>query len=107
MALPTGGQRWTLAVVKKVLIVVAVAVGVGVVMKRLVPEFGKIDWEKKFESMPDNAPPKWMFRNITAIRENTERIIALLEGASTEGSGGGTEVPASGGEGETAEGASS
>ncbi len=66
---------------KKVLIVVAVLVGLGVVMKRFVPDFGKIDWEKKFESMPDNAPPKWMFRNITAIRENTERIIELLEGA--------------------------
>jgi hypothetical protein len=92
--------------VKKVFIVVAVVVGVGVVMKRLVPDLGKIDWEKKFESMPDNAPPKWMFRNITAIRENTERIIALLEGASTEGSGGGTEVPASGGDGDTVEGLS-
>jgi hypothetical protein len=38
-----------------------------------------VDWEKAFEAMPDNAPPKWMFRNITAIRENTERIIELLE----------------------------
>jgi len=29
--------------------------------------------------MPDNAPPKWMFANIGAIRDNTERIIELLE----------------------------
>ena len=29
--------------------------------------------------MPDNAPPKWMFNNIGAIRNNTERIIELLE----------------------------
>jgi hypothetical protein len=29
--------------------------------------------------MPENAPPKWIFRNITAIRENTERILHLLE----------------------------
>ncbi len=29
--------------------------------------------------MPDNAPPKWVFRNITAIRENTDRILELLE----------------------------
>jgi hypothetical protein len=28
--------------------------------------------------MPDNAPPKWMFRNISAIREDTERILELL-----------------------------
>jgi hypothetical protein len=25
------------------------------------------------------APPKWMFRNITAIRENTDRILEKLE----------------------------
>ena len=31
------------------------------------------------ERMPENAPPKWIFRNITAIRENSERIIELLE----------------------------
>ena len=30
------------------------------------------------ERMPENAPPKWMFRNITAIRENAERILQLL-----------------------------
>ena len=35
---------------------------------------GNIDREKRFEAMPDNAPPKWVFRNITAIRENTDRI---------------------------------
>jgi hypothetical protein len=37
------------------------------------------DWQNRIESMPDNAPPKWMFRNITEIRANTERIIRLLE----------------------------
>ena len=34
------------------------------------------DW---VERMPENAPPKWIFRNVTAIRENTERILQLLE----------------------------
>ena len=34
--------------------------------------------------MPDNAPPKWMFRNITAIRENTDRILQLLESGQSE-----------------------
>ena len=29
--------------------------------------------------MPDNAPPKWVFRNIVAIRSNTDRILELLE----------------------------
>jgi hypothetical protein len=31
------------------------------------------------ERMPENAPPKWMFRNISAIRESTDRIVQLLE----------------------------
>ena len=29
--------------------------------------------------MPDNAPPKWAFQNISAIRENTDRILELLD----------------------------
>jgi hypothetical protein len=29
--------------------------------------------------MPENAPPKWVFRNVTAIRENTDRILEVLE----------------------------
>lgn len=67
---------------KKVLIVVAVVVGVGFVLKRVAPNLGGIDWEKRFAAMPDNAPPKWMFRNIAAIRENTDRILELLEGGT-------------------------
>ena len=38
---------------------------------------GIFDFEKMIEQMPENAPPKWMFQNISAIRENTERILAL------------------------------
>jgi hypothetical protein len=64
---------------KKLLVFIAVVVGVGVVVKRFAPHLGQIDWERKFEAMPDNAPPKWMFNNIGAIRTNTERIIELLE----------------------------
>ena len=70
---------------KKLLILVAVLVGVGVLVRRFVPDLGKLDWEKKFEAMPDNAPPKWMFRNITAIRENTDRILEVVEGRSAGG----------------------
>ena len=54
-------------------------------MKRFAPHLGQIDWEKKFDAMPDNAPPKWMFNNISAIRTNTERIIELLEGETSRG----------------------
>ncbi len=57
------------------------------------------DWQKKafehmekaFERMPDNAPPKWMLRNITAIRRdtavtrhNTDRILDLLQREQTD-----------------------
>ena len=64
---------------KKVLVAAAVLVGLGVLARRFGPKMGNIDWEKRFEAMPDNAPPKWMFRNISAIRENTDRILELLE----------------------------
>jgi hypothetical protein len=86
-----------------VLIVGAVLAAVGLVVKRLAPELGKIDWEKKFESMPDNAPPKWMFRNFMAIRENTEQIIAMLEGQPAHDST--AREPAGGPGGEQSEGA--
>ncbi len=63
---------------KKAVAGAAVLVGLGVVAKRLGP--------KMFENLPDDAPPKWMFSNIAAIRENTERILAILErdGVNTE-----------------------
>jgi hypothetical protein len=64
---------------KKLLIAVAVLAGMAFLAKRFAPDLGKIDWEKKFEAMPDTAPPQWMFNNISAIRDNTERIIGLLE----------------------------
>ena len=37
--------------------------------------------------MPDNAPPKWTFQNITAIRENTDRILELLDNEQRAESG--------------------
>ncbi len=64
---------------KKVLIAAALLVGLGVLAKRLGVGMQNVDWEKTFERMPDSAPPKWMFRNITAIRENTDRILELLD----------------------------
>lgn len=70
---------------KKTLALIALVVGIGVVLKRFAPRLGQIDWEKKFDAMPDTAPPKWMFNNISAIRSNTERIIDLLEGDTSRG----------------------
>ena len=69
---------------KKTLIFAVVLAGLGVLARLFGPKMCGIDWEKRFEAMPDNAPPKWMFRNITAIRENTERILRLLESGQSE-----------------------
>jgi hypothetical protein len=63
---------------KKVLAVAAVLAVLDVQARRLGPKMPATDWEKRLEAMPGNAPPKWMFRNITAIRENTDRILRLL-----------------------------
>lgn len=64
---------------KKRLVFAALFVGLLVLAKRFGPKMQNIDWEKRFEQLPDNAPPKWMFRNIAAIRENTDRILELLD----------------------------
>lgn len=40
---------------------------------------GNFDWEQRIAAMPDTAPPKWMFANIKAIRENSDRILQLLQ----------------------------
>ncbi len=69
---------------KKAFIVAAVLAVVGVLARRFGPKMSAIDWEKRLEAMPDNAPPKWMFRNITAIRDNTDRILQLLESGQPE-----------------------
>jgi hypothetical protein len=50
-----------------------------VVVRRWLARSGGFDFEKVIERMPENAPPKWMFRNISAIRTNTERILNLMD----------------------------
>ncbi len=69
---------------KKVLAIAAVLAVLGVLARRFGRKMPAIDWEKRIEAMPDNAPPKWMFRNITAIRDNTDRILQLLEPGQSE-----------------------
>jgi hypothetical protein len=67
---------------KKLLIVGGAVTGVAgaaFLAKRFASSSGGPDFERWIERMPDNAPPKWIFRNVTAIRENTERILRLLE----------------------------
>lgn len=65
---------------RRLLLVGAAAVGVGVCARRAARGgCSGFSFEKMVERMPDDAPPKWMFRNISAIRANTERILELLE----------------------------
>jgi hypothetical protein len=64
---------------KKLLIVGAAVSGAAYLAKRFASSSGGPDFGRMVERMPENAPPKWIFRNINAIRENTERILKLLE----------------------------
>ncbi len=64
---------------KKLLLLAGATAGAAVGMRRCMARCGGIDFEKMIERMPDQAPPKWMFRNISAIRENTERILERLD----------------------------
>jgi hypothetical protein len=76
---------------KKLLIVGGAASGVAgaaFLAKRFASSSGGPDFERWVERMPENSPPKWIFRNVTAIRENTERTLQLLE--SEERSAGGS-----------------
>jgi hypothetical protein len=64
---------------KKLLIVGGAITGAAFLARRAGRAAGGVDFGQLVERMPENAPPKWMFRNISAIRENTERILQLLE----------------------------
>ena len=67
----------------KVLIAGAVVIAAVVLAKRHALSRDRFDFERFIERMPDNAPPKWMFQNITAIRQNTDRILEQLDSERT------------------------
>lgn len=64
---------------KKILVVAAALGGLGVLGGLLARKMRNIDWERRIAAMPDDFPPKWMFRNVATIRENTERILEALD----------------------------
>ncbi len=64
---------------KKPLVIGGAVLGAARVARRAAAHCKGIDFEAMIERMPENAPPKWMFRNIDRIRDNTERILELLE----------------------------
>jgi hypothetical protein len=64
---------------KRLWLLGAAGVGGALFVRHAIRGCGGFDFEKVIERMPENAPPKWMFRNVSAIRTNTERILELLE----------------------------
>ncbi len=52
--------------------------GVMLVMRFAGPKIAEF-MDRKFEEAPEDFPPKWMYLNISAIREQNERILQLLE----------------------------
>ncbi len=64
---------------KKAYVIVATVAGGALLAKTLASRVGKTDFAERIAAMPDTSPPKWIFTNVTAIRANTERILALLE----------------------------
>ncbi len=62
----------------KALWLAPVVAGALFIAHRCRPDLGGL-CARMFEAMPDDFPPKQMHRNLLAIREQTERILALLE----------------------------
>jgi hypothetical protein len=71
---------------KKLLVIGGAITGAALVAKRWASG-GGADFGRMIEKMPEDAPPKWIFRNVSAIRENTERILQLLESERTSAEG--------------------
>jgi hypothetical protein len=63
-------RMWVIAVMVAGVALLARAIGSGV---------GRVDIGERIAAMPDTSPPKWIYTNVTAIRANTDRILALLE----------------------------
>jgi hypothetical protein len=65
-------MKWLLLLIPAAVVAVVVAIGRRKVM-------GGFDFEQMIQKMPEGAPPRWAYDNVTAVRKNTERIIELLE----------------------------
>jgi hypothetical protein len=64
---------------KKAWVIATVVVGGALLARALGSGAGKMDIGERIAAMPDTSPPKWIYTNVTAIRANTDRILALLE----------------------------
>ena len=70
-------------IVIKLVKVAIIACAVALVVRLAGPKIRE-RMERKFEEASDDFPPKWMFRNVAAIRENTERILEVLTKGASE-----------------------
>ena len=64
---------------KKVFFIAAIVAGGALLARALGSGVGTTDIGERIAAMPDTSPPKWIYTNVTAIRANTDRILALLE----------------------------
>ena len=64
---------------KKTWVIAAIVAGGALLVRALGSGVGKTDIGERIAAMPDTSPPKWIYTNVTAIRANTERILALLD----------------------------
>lgn len=68
----------------KLLKIAAVAGGGFVIMRLVGPKLGE-RMDRMFEEASEDFPPKWMYLNIIAIRENTERLLEAHAAEPTNG----------------------
>jgi hypothetical protein len=64
---------------KKAWVIAAMVAGAALLARALGSGVGNTDIGERIAAMPDTSPPKWIYTNVTAIRANTDRILALLE----------------------------
>lgn len=64
---------------KKWLIIGGAVVAAALLARYFASKSGAFNWEKMLERMPDTAPPKRIFTDLRAIRENTDRILERLQ----------------------------
>jgi hypothetical protein len=69
---------------KKLIIAALALVGLATVAALVAGKARGADWEERIAKMPDDAPPKWIYRNVNEIRENTLRILEKLDSQATQ-----------------------